>query len=288
MRPCQVCGELSNNLCSGCERVGYCCNEHQLEHWSSHKSKCSIGSPIPSTVSYDSMKGLLKYYKFKIYKKVEKPEKTKTVLFNVLRTADRVCRNQIKKTFISEIQNKVDVVMVFSHERPSKTRTGSVTIYDSYVLIEYNPKGEADAAYIHLVCNQDTVIGGRRIKLQLGAILHGIALHFLVEHGYEKAYLEAASSDLIPYYAVFSYVPTDLSCDAGSWTNTVKQYLFGPSPQKPAEHGGWRMRLCNIQESMLYTDNQKFIDLAVSELKKLESTEDFRQLYGRDSSPVRK
>jgi hypothetical protein len=234
------------------------------------------------------MKGLLKYYKFKIYKKVEKPEKTKAVLFDVLRTADRVCRNQIKKTFISEIQNKVDVVMVFSHKRPSKTRGGSGTIYDSYVLIEYNPKGEAAAAYIHLVCNQDTVIGGRRIKLQLGAILHGIALHFLVEHGYEKAYLEAASSDLIPYYTVFNYVPTDLSCDTGSWADTVKQYLFGPTPQKPAEHGGWRMRLCNIQESMLYTDNQKFIDLAVSELKKLESTEDFRQLYGRDSSPVRK
>lgn len=39
---CAVCEKHTNQKCGGCEMVGYCCNAHQQEHWTTHKKTCKM------------------------------------------------------------------------------------------------------------------------------------------------------------------------------------------------------------------------------------------------------
>jgi hypothetical protein len=46
LKPCAWCGTQLPKLqkCSRCKRVGYCCKEHQVEHWPTHKQECAAAS----------------------------------------------------------------------------------------------------------------------------------------------------------------------------------------------------------------------------------------------------
>jgi hypothetical protein len=46
LKPCAWCGTQLPKLqkCSRCRKVGYCCKEHQVEHWPTHKQQCAAAS----------------------------------------------------------------------------------------------------------------------------------------------------------------------------------------------------------------------------------------------------
>jgi hypothetical protein len=292
MRPCQVCGELTNALCNGCKRISYCGMQHQAQHWESHSRQCGIGVVFPQTIQNDSMMRLLKFYKYSVYEKSTTDEKKyNRVLNEIYKAADRICKKNIRKDFISRMKIQTDVVFTFSHKIPSKTRGPAVKRIDTFALIKYEDDG---SAYIHLVCNQDVIIGGQIVKLQLGAIIHGIALHFLVERGITSVYLEAITTGLITYYTALGYELNELKCGTdvqSSFYDIVWDLLTQKTPEKTGPEGGWLMRMCNILDSRLYQNVNDIILSASNTLENLKSVEGFTRLYEikpRDRSPVRK
>ncbi|KAA6399516.1 MAG: hypothetical protein EZS28_004960 [Streblomastix strix] len=38
---CAVCGKECSLRCSACKEVSYCCKQHQLDHWNTHKLRCN-------------------------------------------------------------------------------------------------------------------------------------------------------------------------------------------------------------------------------------------------------
>lgn len=288
MRPCQICGELTPNLCDGCNSVAYCDTNHQAEHWIKHKHRCQIGMKPPSTVDADSFKNIQRYYKYKLYERKQVSDaKFKKVLSNVKATLKRVCKDMIYKTFFDKIKNTVDLAFVLSHKQPTRRGT-ALTIIDTYVLATFQ---STTHAYIHLVCNQEVTIGGKRIKTGLGAVIHGVALHFLKERGIQSISLEASKASLISYYSKFGYELSTLPCDEPS---PPFQWILDDPDNLPPVTGpnkGWMMRLCDITTSPLYFNLTGLINTVSKTLDSYKNVEDFQKLYmiqPRDRSPVRK
>lgn len=50
MKKCEVCEKDAEFVCSGCEAVFYCSEEHQKQHWkTSHRAKCKKTKQAEST-----------------------------------------------------------------------------------------------------------------------------------------------------------------------------------------------------------------------------------------------
>lgn len=58
---CEVCGVLGLKRCGNCQRVSYCCRDHQIRDWKAgHKRTCSDAVPTPNeTTPLDSSLGVV-------------------------------------------------------------------------------------------------------------------------------------------------------------------------------------------------------------------------------------
>jgi len=283
---CRVCGAAEALPCGGCAAVAYCSVNHQKQDWlQQHKRECKVDARVPGALqSQADMEHILRYFDYKMYEK----NNTNTVVWDQVKRTVRVsraesCRWTISKEFMEEALNDTDVIFLFQHgvDRETGEFLESRTFADAFLLLKFLPDdNDRKRAYIYLVCSRTFYLNGP-VKINLGLILHGFVIHYLVERGYSDAYLEASNDELIPYYMWLGYEIGGRECSyRRSIIELFQEFWSGPATKEQlGKYGGWNMRMCNIQKGKILGILESSVENSASELRRLVKTKkDVREL----------
>lgn len=274
--PCLICQELTDKFCGACGVTAYCSVEHQRLDRNTHKLMCDARVPLVWQASSD-MQYILKLFAYKIFTIKDLSEQVRRNVFEtVRRSSTEACRWKISCSFVEEVLPTTDIVFAFQHPLNNEDREfwkddkdETFVRYAAFMLVQRLPSSDnRSAAYIHLICSKQ--LGWDRwLKTNLGLILHGFALQYLSNIGIDDVYLEASNDELVPYYAWLGYESTGINCSVNpGFFKAVEEFFFGSSDRASVgKHGGWKMRMCNIKRSKIYSMLDSAIQTSAEELR---------------------
>lgn len=273
---CRICEQITDMFCGACLVTAYCSTEHQQMDLNMHKLMCNARVPLDWRASPD-MQYILKLFTYKIFTMKDLSEQVqRNVSETIRRSATEACRWKISSSFVDEVLPSTDIVFAFQHPLNNEDREyfkddkdEPFLRYAAFMLVELLPSSDnRSAAYIHLICSKQLGWDGW-LKTNLGLILHGFALQYLSNLGIDDVYLEASNDELVPYYAWLGYESTGLKCSANpGFFKAVEEFFFGSSDRASVgKHGGWKMRMCNIKRSKIYSMLDNAIYTSAEELR---------------------
>lgn len=182
------------------------------------------------------------------------------------------CRGQIGEEFIQEALESSDFLFTISYPlseewqqiklRDKSNRPDNIV---AFAIVKTNSNDRS--AYLYLICASPIKFGNSILPLQLGLILHGWVVRYLLSEDISTIYLHAANLQLIPYYASLGYEVSDDECRIKSIAKPnaplswlTKWFKKVETPKFNITTHGVQMRLCNSLSAPLLEKSQIAIE----------------------------
>ncbi len=182
------------------------------------------------------------------------------------------CRGQIGEEFIQEALESSDLLFTISYPlseewqqiklRDKSNRPDNIV---AFAIVKTNSNDRS--AYLYLICSSQIKFGTSTLPLQLGLILHGWVVRYLLSEDISTIYLHAANVQLIPYYASLGYEVSDDECRVKSIPKPnaplfwfTKWFKKAEKPKFNVTSHGVQMRLCNSLSAPLLEKSQIAIE----------------------------